>query len=151
MAFDSIEVRATESVLIDAPIEAVFRFIADPETRVNAVSPLDAHAETRGKQGSESFKLCVLKIAGRVFRYELRTTVHEPPTLLVMEMKGDVSGEQVFNLGGEANAVRLNLDLKYLVPPDWPSYYREEPTSTRFAETLVSQTLANIQSALEKE
>ena len=151
MTFDAIEVRAGGSVLIAARIETVFKFISNPHTRLDAGSPLEVHIETQGESVLESRYQGELKIAGRVLRYDARTSVHEPPTRLVVEMEGDVSGEQVFNLAEEANATRLNLDLQYSVPPELPSYYREEPTRTRFAETLVSQTLANIQAALEKE
>ncbi|MCZ6529298.1 MAG: SRPBCC family protein [Chloroflexi bacterium] len=151
MVFDPIEVRAGGSVLIAARIEAVFKFISNPDTRLDAASPLEVHIETQGESVLDSRYQGELKIAGRVLRYDARTSVHEPPTLLVVEMKGDVSGEQVFNLAEEANATRLNLNLQYSVPPELPSYYREEPTRTRFAETLVSQTLANIRAALEKE
>jgi carbon monoxide dehydrogenase subunit G len=151
MTFDPIEVRAGGSVLIAAGIEAVFKFISNPDTRLDAGSPLEVHIETQGESFLESRYQGELKIAGRVLRYDARTSVHEPPTLLVVKMEGDFSGEQVFNLAEEANATRLNLDLQYSVPPELPSYYREEPTRTRFAETLVSQTLANIQAALEME
>ena len=151
MVFDPIEVRAGGSVLIAARIEAVFSFISNPDTRLDAGSPLEVHIETQGESVLDSRYQGELKIAGRVLRYDARTSVHEPPTLLVVEMKGDVSGEQVFNLAEEANATRLNLNLQYSVPPELPAYYREEPTRTRFAETLVSQTLANIRAALEKE
>lgn len=151
MIFDPIEVRAAGSVLITAPIEAVFEFISNPDTRLNGTSPLEVHIETKGESDPESRYQGDLKIAGRVLRYDARTSSQEPPTLLVVEMKGDVSGEQVFSLAEEANATRLNLNLQYSVPPELPSYYREEPTRIRFAETLVSQTLANIQAALEME
>ena len=138
-------------MLIAAQIEAVFKLISNPDTRLNGTSPLDVHIETQGESVLESRYQGELKIAGRVLRYDARTSVHEPPTLLVVEMKGEVSGQQVFNLAEEANATRLNLNLQYSVPPELPAYYREEPTRTRFAETLVSQTLANIQTALEME
>ena len=151
MIFDPIEVRAGGSVLIAARIEAVFKFISNPDTRLNGISPLEVHIETQGESVPESRYQGELKIAGRVLRYQARTSVYEPPARLVMEMDGDITGEQVYNLAQEANATRLNLDLQYAVPPEWPSYYREEPTRTRFAETLVSQTLANIQAALEME
>ena len=151
MMFDPIEVRAGGGVLIAARIEAVFKFISNPETRLDAASPLEVHIETQGESVLDSRYQGELKIAGRVLRYDARTSVHEPPTLLVVEMKGEVSGQQVFNLAEEANATRLNLNLQYSVPPELPAYYREEPTRTRFAETLVSQTLANIQTALEME
>jgi carbon monoxide dehydrogenase subunit G len=151
MTLDPIEVHAGGSVLIAAPIEAVFKFISNPDTRLDAGSPLEVHIQTQGESVFESRYQGELKIAGRVLHYDARTSVHEPPTLLVVEMEGDFSGDQVFNLAEEANATRINLDLKYSVPPELPSYYREEPTRTRFAETLVSQTLANIQAVLEME
>ena len=150
MTPDPNEVRAAGSVLIAARIEAVFRFISNPDTRLGAGSPLEVHVRNQGKSVLDSRYQGELEIAGRVLRYDATTSVHEPPTLLVVEMEGDFSGKQVFNLVEEANATRLNLDLQYSVPPELPSYYREEPTRTRFAETLVSQTLANIQAALEK-
>jgi carbon monoxide dehydrogenase subunit G len=143
------EVRAAGSVLIAARIEAVFELISNPDTRLDAGSPLEVHIKTQRESVLDSRYQGELEIAGRVLRYDARTSVHEPPTRLVVEMEGDFSGEQVFSLAEEANATRLNYDLQYSVPPELPSYYREEPTRTRFAETLVSQTLANIQAALE--
>lgn len=151
MAFEAIQVEAGGGILIAAPIEVVFKFISDPETRIDPVTPLDARRKTEGELGQDSLGECELKIAGRVLQYEIRSKVFEPPTLLVAEMQGDVTGEQRYTLAEEAGGTRLNIDLKYDVPPDWPSYYREEPTRTPFAETLVSQTLANIKAALEME
>jgi len=149
MTLDPNEVRAAGSVLIAARIEAVFKLISNPDTRLDAGSPLEVHIKTQGESVLDSRYQGELEIAGRVLRYDARTSVHEPPTRLVVEMEGDFSGEQVFSLAEEENATRLNYDLQYSVPPELPSYYREEPTRTRFAESLVSQTLANIQAALE--
>jgi hypothetical protein len=151
MSVDPNEVRAVGSVLISAGIEEVFKFISNPETRLNGVSPLEINIEAQGESDLKSPYQGELEIAGRVLRYDAHASIHEPPTHLVVEMQGDFSGEQVFNLAEEANATRLNLNLQYSVPPELPSYYREEPSRTRFAETFVSQTLANIQAALEME
>jgi carbon monoxide dehydrogenase subunit G len=151
MAFEAIQVEAGGGVLIATPIEVVFKFISDPETRIDPVTPLDARRKTKSEPDRDSLGECELKIAGRELQYEIRSKVFEPPTRLVAEMQGDVTGEQRFALAEEAGGTRLNLDLKYFVPPDWPSYYRVEPTRTLFAETLVSQTLANIKAALEME
>ena len=151
MVFEAIQVEAGSGVLIAAPIEVVFKFISHPETRVDAVTPLDARRKAEGEPGQDSLGECELKIAGRVLHYEIRSKVFEPPTRFVAEMQGDVTGDQRFTLTKEAGGTRLNLDLKYIVPPSWPSYYRMEPTRTLFAETLVSQTLANIKAALEME
>jgi len=149
MTLDPNEVRAEGSVLIAAGIEAVFKFISNPDTRIDAGSPLEVHIKTESESVLDSRYQGELEIAGRILRYDARMTIHEPPTRLIVEMEGDFSGEQVFNLAEEANGTRLNYDLQYSVPPELPSYYREEPTRTRFADTLVSQTLANIQAALE--
>jgi carbon monoxide dehydrogenase subunit G len=151
MALEVIQVEAGGGVLISAPIDVVFKFVSDPETRVDPITPLDARRKTEGEPGRDSLGTCELKIAGRVLQYEISSKVFEPPTRLVAEMRGDVTGEQRFTLAKEAGDTRLNLDLKYIVPPSWPSYYRDEPTRKLFAETLVSQTLANIKGALEME
>lgn len=151
MISDPNEVRAEGSVLIAARIEDVYKFISNPDTRLNGVSPLEIHIETQGESDLESPYQGELEIAGRVLHYDAHTSIHEPPKRLVVEMAGDFSGEQVFNLAEEANATRLNLNLQYTVPPELPSYYREEPSRTRFAETFVSQTLTNIRTALEME
>lgn len=151
MAFETIQVEAEGNVLIAALIEEVFKFISDPETRVDPVTPLDARRKVQVEPGRDSLGECELKIAGQVLQYKIRSKVFEPPTRLVAEMEGDVTGEQRFTLTEEEGGTRLNLDLKYSVPPNWPSYYRVEPTRTLFAETLVSQTLANIKAALEME
>jgi hypothetical protein len=151
MINEPVEVSAAESSLIAAQIEDVFKFISDPETRVDPVTPLDARRKIKDDSGQDSLGECELKIAGRVLHYEILSTVFEPPTRLVAEMRGDVIGEQKYILAEETGGTRLNLELKFVVPLDWPSYYREEPTRGLFAETLVSQTLANIKSALETE
>lgn len=151
MEFEAIQVMAGGDIFIAAPIEMVFKFISDPETRVDPVTPLDARRKVEGELDQDSLGECELKIAGRVLQYEIRSKVFEPPTLLVAEMQGDVTGEQTYTLAEESDGTRLNIDLKFSVPPDWPSYYRVEPTRTLFAETLVSQTLANIKAALEME
>lgn len=151
MAIESIQVEVGGNELIAAPIDAVFKFISDPETRVDPITPLDARRKAEGEFGRDSLGECELRIAGRVLHYEIRTKVSEPPTRLIAEMQGDVTGEQRFTLAKEAGGTRLNLDLKYIVPPYWPSYYRVEPTRQLFAETLVSQTLANIKASLETE
>lgn len=151
MTLDPDEVRAGGSVLIAASIEAVFKFISNPEIRLDAGSPLEVHIKAQDESVLGSRYNGELEIAGRVLRYEARASVHEPPTRLVVELAGDFSGEQVFDLAEESNFTRLNYDLQYSVPQELPHYYREEPTRTRFAETLVSQTLANIQAALERE
>jgi carbon monoxide dehydrogenase subunit G len=151
MAFEDIQVEAGGEVLISAPISVVFKFISDPETRVDPVTPLDARRMTKDDPSQDSLGECELKIAGRILHYEIISKVFEPPTRLVAEMQGDVTGEQRFTLAEEAGSTRLQLDLEYVVPPDWPSYYRDEPTRTLFAETLVAQTLANIKAALEMD
>ncbi len=151
MAFETIQVEVGGNVLIAALIDEVFKFISDPEIRVDPVTPLDVRRKVQVEPGRDSLGECELKIAGQILQYKIRSKVFEPPTRLVAEMEGDVTGEQRFTLAEEAGGTRLNLDLKYNVPPNWPSYYRVEPTRTLFAETLVSQTLANIKAALEME
>ena len=151
MTDEPIQVQAEDSVLITVPIEAAFKFVSDPETMVDAITPLEAHWDAQGELALGSVQRCEIKIAGRVIHIETRVAVLEPPTRLVMEMQGDWSGEQSFTLSEEAGDARLNLVFKYWVPASWPSYYREEPTRTHFAETLVAQTLANIRTALEEK
>jgi carbon monoxide dehydrogenase subunit G len=151
MNSESNEVRAEGSVLIDARIEEVFKFISNPETRLNNATPLEIQVKPQGDSTVEARYKGELEIAGRVLRYDAHTSIHDPPTRLVVEMEGDFSGEQVFKLAEESNTTCLNLNLKYSVPPELPAYYHEEPSRTRFAETFVSQTLTNIQAALQVE
>lgn len=125
MTFDPNEVRAGPSVLLAASIEAIFKFIPSAEKRLAAGSPLEVRIETQGESVLESRYNGGLEIAGRVLRYEARTSVYEPPGRLVVEIGGDFSGEQVFNLAEESNFTRLNYDLQYSVPPELPSYFRE--------------------------
>jgi carbon monoxide dehydrogenase subunit G len=151
MKFEAIKVEAGGEILIAAPIDEVFKIISDPETRIDPVTPLDARRKIQAEPDQDSLGECELKIAGRVLQYEIRSKVFEPPTRLIAEMHGDVTGEQRFTLAEETGGTRLNVDLKYFVPPEWPSYYREAPTRDLFAETLVSQTLVNIKAELEME
>ena len=151
MTINPDEVRAEGSVLIAARIEEVYKFISNPETRLNGATPLEVDIEPQGDSISDSRYQGELKLAGRVLRYDAHTSVYDPPTCLVVQMEGAFLGQQVFNLTEEANATLLNMNLQYSVPPELPSYYREEPSRTRFAETFVSQTLSNIQAALEMD
>ena len=149
MIYKPIQIQAEGGVLIARPIGTVFEFICDPGAATEDITPLEDRILSQGEPGLGRVSQVEVEIAARVVRYQYRCTEFEPPTRLVLEIQGDVTGKQVFTLTEEPGGTRLDLYFRCVLPPGAPSYFREEPTRTRFAETLVSQTLANIQAALE--
>jgi carbon monoxide dehydrogenase subunit G len=149
MTDKSLELKAEGSILIARSIMTVFGFVCDPRRMTEDITPLEDHIQSQGEPGLGWVSQVEVEIAARVVRYQCRCTVFEPPTRLVLEMEGDVNGEQIFTLAEQPDGTRLNLYFKCAIPPRAPAYFHEEPARMHFAQTLVSQTLSNIQAALE--
>ncbi|UCC87712.1 MAG: hypothetical protein JSV81_23135 [Anaerolineales bacterium] len=149
MSLQATTMQAEGSVLIASPIGTVFEFVCDAGVTAEAITPLEDHIVSQGRLGLGWAGQVEVEIAARVVRCQYRCTEFEPPTRLVLEIEGDVPGKQMFTLAEELGHTRLNMSFGCVVPPGAPAYFREEPTRSRFAQTLVSQTLSNIQAALE--
>jgi uncharacterized protein YndB with AHSA1/START domain len=149
MTHRSLELKAEGSILIARPIMTVFEFVCDPRRMTEDITPLEERIQSQGEPGLGWVSQVEVEIAARVVRYQCRCTVFEPPTRLVLEMEGDVNGEQIFTLADQLDGTRLNLYFKCVIPPRAPAYFHDEPARMHFAQTLVSQTLSNIQTALE--
>ena len=142
----TIEFTGRGSILIAAPIEAVFDFISDPGTRWDFITPLESRRPPNSIPGSDRYEF---DIAGRILHYEMHIAALDRPRRLVMDVRGDVRGTQVFSLSESNGLTELALELTYEVEPHWPSYFHEEPTASRFPQTLVAQTLEEIRTELE--
>ncbi len=139
------------SILIEAPVEAVFDFISDPETRWEFVTPLEVHRQVDAVSGALLPDHYEVEIAGRTLRYETHITVMDRPRLVVRDARGDVNSTQIFSLSRRDGFTELTLAHSYEVEPDWPAYFREQPTAYRFSQTLVAQMLEEIRAVLEVE
>jgi uncharacterized protein YndB with AHSA1/START domain len=150
MTEKSLELTAEGSILIARSIMSVFEFICDQRRMTENITPLEDRIQSQGEPSLGWVSQVEVEIAARVVRYQCRCTAFEPPTRLVLEMEGDVKGEQVFTLAEEPDGTRLTLYFKCVIPPRAPAYFHEELARRHFAQTLVSQTLSNIEAALER-
>ena len=148
MDASTIEFTGRGSILIAAPIEAVFDLISDPGTRWDFITPLESRRRPDSIPGSDRYEL---EIAGRILHYEMHIAALDRPGRLVMDVRGDVKGTQVFSLSESDGFTELALELTYEVKPYWPAYFLEEPTASLFSRTLVAQTLEEIRTVLEVE
>ena len=151
MDTEALQITSKGSVLIDAPLEAVFDFISDPETRWDFVTPLEAHRLFDAVSGELLPGRYELEIAGRTLSYETHITVLDRPNRIIRDARGDVTSTQLFSLSERDGFTELTLALTYEVEPLWPTYFREEPTASRFSQTLVAQMLDEMRTELEVE
>jgi uncharacterized membrane protein len=145
------EIIGQGSILIEAPIEAVYDLISDPETRWDLITPLEVHRQDDADLQAFSSNRYEMEIAGRTLRYESNITDRDRPGLVIRETRGDVNGTQTFRLDRRDEFTELTLTLTYAIQPEWPAYFREQPTAGRFAQTLVSQILEEIRILVEIE
>jgi len=139
------------SILIEAPVEAVFDFISDPETRWEFITPLEVHRQIDAISGAVLLDRYEVEIAGRTLRSETRIVSIDRPRLVIRDVQGDVNSTQIFSLSRRDGSTELTLVLSYEVEPDWPAYFREQPTAYYFSQTLVDQMLEEIRTVLEVE
>lgn len=138
-----------DDVLIDAPIEAVYRYLSEPEnsltilpnlTDVRNVRPL----ESGGYEGEFTFRLLEIELTGRFQDIEL-----EPPERRVYTITGDAEAEVVNELASVDGGTRFRMSIDYEPFHDGLLGRITRPMADRFFRREIPSGMDNIRTILE--
>ena len=143
-------VSISESIHIDAPVEAVFEFLDDPRNHaevtpslaeVRNIEPL----ENGGKRVEHTYTMAGVSLDG-----ELVEETHEENERMVFEMSGGLSGSITIETAGANDGTELTYSATYELPGRVLSSVAK-PFVRRYNERELRTTLENVKTRLEME
>jgi uncharacterized membrane protein len=142
---------AEDSIVVDAPVDAVFAFMDDPHnqptitpsiTDVRNVEPL----ANGGKRLDYTYQMAGVDLHGT-----METPTYEPDERIVFEMvDGDIDGAITWTFEPAEGGTRVTYRAEY----ELPSSVLEtilRPFARRYNEREIRTTLANLKTRLESE
>ena len=134
---------AQESIDLNASVDAVFAYMDDPHNHM-AVTPrlTDVRDIERLDNGGKRLAY-TYRIAGLGFDGELVQTVHEPPTRMVFEMHGRLSGRITLAFDADGDGTRLTYGAEYDLPENALTTIGS-PVVRRANERQLRTTLENV-------
>jgi len=137
------------TVVIDAPVEEVFNYIADPMNEVQFIpSIVEVSDVTRTETGVGSHYRWAYKMFGMRFRGESTCTEYVPHERMVTDSRGGIVSTWTYTFQPEDGATKMTLTIDYTIPV---------PVLGKFAEALVLRqnereadlAMANLKAILE--
>ncbi len=135
-------------VMINAPVEEVFQFVATPENFPEVWPSMVEVTNVEALPGGGHRFSWVYKMAGVKLNGESETVEYEENSRMVSETKGGIQSRFVWTFSAEGDGTRLNVDIEYTVPVPVAGKLAESvivKMNDREATTLVS----NIKDRLE--
>jgi len=139
--------KVERSININAPVEKVFAYIADP---INELESIPGVTDIRDVTGQGVGQRCVwtYKMMGISLEGESEVTEYIPNERYVVKSKGGIVSTWTFTVRTEADGTRLNVAVEYTIPV---------PVLGKVAERLVLRqsereadlAMANIKERLE--
>ena len=149
MAMPRLE--AEHRVQVGYPAEAVFDLLCIP-TKHAKLSPLELRIVKgeRFNRVGDTYK-GIGEFAARKVECSMRCTAFDRPHLLTMELIGEMSGKEEWQLKPADVGTEVRLSVGYAAPEWLPVYLRDETTAQNWINTMVSQTLGNLDKILSAE
>ncbi|WP_435063309.1 SRPBCC family protein [Halobaculum sp. EA56] len=141
-------VSVSRSIRVDAPAEAVFDYVDEPENHVELtpslvdvsnVEPL----ENGGKRLEYTYKMAGVDLTGT-----LETPTYEPNERIVFEMDGDLTGTLTWTFEATDGGTEVAYAAEYDLPGGVLARVAE-PFAVRYNERELRTTLENLRDRLE--
>ncbi|PSQ24085.1 SRPBCC family protein [Halobacteriales archaeon QS_9_67_17] len=140
-------VAVSESIEIDAPVDAVFDYMDDPHNQAE-ISPSiadirDVEQDETGKSLAFTYEMAGVSLDGR-----LETETYDPETEIVFDMQGALSGTITWEFEPTDGGTRVTYAAEY----DFPSDVLEavvHPFAERYNERELRTTLENLKTRME--
>ena len=141
--------KVERSILLNATVEEVFRYLDDPTHEPEFVPGIDEVTDVVGQGLGKTYRWSY-KMMGLRFRGESKYTEYVPNQRVVHESKGGIHSIWTWTFGPEDGGTRVNLAVKYDVPV---------PVLGKVAEQLVLRQndreadlgMANLKARLESQ
>jgi carbon monoxide dehydrogenase subunit G len=141
---------AERDTYIERPPQEVFAFLCDPNVDQAEITPFeDRVTEQSTEPGVGAICRTTVELAARDLDCISRCIEFDPPRRLVMQLEGDLTGRQAWELEPQDNGTRAHLTVDIVAPTWLPQYLRDDRTAANWTTMLADQTLQNVKSALE--
>jgi coenzyme Q-binding protein COQ10 len=139
--------KVKRSITINAPVEKVFNYLADPMNQPEWVPSIMEIKDVSGF-GVGEHHLWTYKMAGVLLKGETTTTEHIPNERIVTQSKGGVTSTWIFNFETHDGGTMMELDIEYTIPIPVIGKLAEKIVLKR-NEREADSALANIKETLE--
>jgi len=103
------------SITINAPVEKVFNYIADPKVQSEWVPSLVDVTDVSGSGVGQHYRW-TYKMAGVMLKGETTVTENIPNERRVTQSKGGVTSTWIINLESHDDGSMMELDIEYTIP-----------------------------------
>ena len=107
--------KVKRSITINAPVEKVFNYLADPMNQPEWVPSIMEIKDVSGSGVGQHFRW-TYKMAGVLLKGESTTTEHIPNERIVTQSKGGVTSTWIINLETHDGGTMMELDIEYTIP-----------------------------------
>ncbi len=136
-----------DDIYVEAPPEAVFEFMDDPENQV-AVTPSLSSVESVDELPKGRRVEYVYSMAGASMNGTVETVEYDPPNLMLWTLDGSIEGQIRQAFEPEDGGTRATYGAEYTVPV--PALRGlAEPVVERYNRREVTTTLENLKDAVE--
>lgn len=142
---------AEHRVQVGHSAEAVFDLLCVPAKHAE-LSPLELRiAKGEPIKGVGDTYKGIGEFVARKVDCSMRCTSFDRPHLLAMELMGEMSGREEWQLKPADVGTEIRLSVGYAAPEWLPVYLRDETTAQNWVNTMVAQTLGNLEKILAAE
>jgi uncharacterized membrane protein len=107
--------KVERSITINAPVEKVFNYIADPMNNAEWVPSIMEITDVSGS-GVGQHHRWTYKMAGVLLKGETTATEHIPNERIVTQSKGGATSTWIFNFKTHDGGTMMELDIEYTIP-----------------------------------
>lgn len=107
--------KVERSIAINAPVEKVFNYVADPMTAIDWMPSMMNVKDVSGSGVGQSHRW-TYKMAGVLFEGETATIEYIPNERIVNQTKGGISSTFIFSFEAHDGGAMLKLVIEYTVP-----------------------------------
>ena len=141
--------RASGSIEVARPREAVFEFMDVPENQAR-ISPRLSAVETIGTRDNGAKRAAyTYRLFGLAFEGEVRGIEHDPPATVTFEMRGDIEGHIRWEFERTDGGTRVTYLAEYDLAVPGVVARLLGPLVTRFNQAEITRTLENLRDAVE--
>jgi uncharacterized membrane protein len=112
---EKIMAKVERRITINAPVEKVFNYIADPMNNSEWVPSVMEIKDVSGS-GVGQHHRWTYKMAGVLLKGETTVTEHLPNERIVAQGKGGVTSTWIFNFKTHDGGTIMELDIEYTIP-----------------------------------
>lgn len=138
-----------QSVLIDAPPDAVFAYVTDPAEMAEWIPPMVEVRNVVGAGEGQQFEW-TYKLAGLLFRGQSVVVEHVPGELCEFQGIGAISSNWTTRVGSDDGGTKFEIEIEYDVPVPVPGRLAERVIVKRDNRNL-DVALSNVKDVLETE